>query len=199
MSSRSSNSAEWHYCWVNPRNRVRRLGTPLECPQCRRFKAKHKCGSVRDSKGAWKDYPVDECVACLKRGEPLAEEPPQELPPQRKPRKRDPAAGKVHTRKPQQPQTRAEKRARKARRKQLILVAVSHGVETAKELAQVMHRFGAEVPRRTLYDDLDELTKDLWLIREKQDRENAPRFQRDWEWSYQINPRMLERLSDDQA
>lgn len=80
----------------------------------------------------------------------------------------------------------------------LLLLAIAHGVETQKDLLRVLVSFGAEVTRRNLYDDLEELTNGLWLAREKKPRENAPQFQRDWEWRYIINPRMLEKFTEEE-
>ena len=200
MSLPASNLAEWHWCWVAGRQRVRRLGPAMECRQCRRFNKKHKCGYVPDYKAAWKEYPVEDCVACVRSGTPPAEGPSATLVKQRKPSEKDPAAGKTtgsKTEAVKRRYTRSELRQRKGRRKQLILVAVSHGLSTAAELMGVMERFDVTLSRRNLYDDLTELVNGKWLAREKTQRESGPAFQRDWEWSYFINPTLVERLSDD--
>ncbi len=202
MSSPTSTSTtKWHWCWVTARGRVKRLGPAMECRKCRSFTKRHKCGCVPDYKEAWKTYPVEDCVACVRSGLEPAEGPSSTLVPQRKPAAKEPAVGKTpgsKTAAVERRLSRSELRTRRYRRKQLILLAVSHGVDTAQELMRVMERFGVAISRRNLYDDLTELTISNWLVREKTERDKSPQFQRDWSWSYTINPALLERMSTDE-
>ena len=198
MTLQENNSLESHWCWIG-RLRVRVVLAAFACTRCRRFSKKHKCGSVPEFRNAWKPYPLEDCVACTKSGPP-AEGPSATLVRQRKPSEKDPEAGKVsggnRMAAVEKRLSRTELRKNRSRRKQLLLVAVSHGVETAAELMKVMEAFGVELKRRALYDDLSALVKERWLEREEIQRDKSHHWQKDWEWSYTINPAITERLSD---
>lgn len=185
---------QWHYCWVGPRQRVQRRGLPLDCMQCRKSSKRHKCGMDPDYATAWKSYPVTDCAGCTRIDQrTLARGPSSTLVRERTREDRDPSDGKV----PKHGVSRAQLRAARARRKQLIMVGIMHGLELAPELFRMLDRFGAPITRRALYDDLSELVKDRWLIRVKEKRDDSLPHQRDWHWRYSVSPAIEEKMRDD--
>ena len=158
-----------HWCWVSGRTRVKRIGRADECPQCRRFANKHKCGMVRDSKQAWKPYPVTDCGSCMASGS-VAEEPEMRLAPPKKPR---PLAESKPTRKG----TRMQRIQDKRKRKTLLVIASLMGVRLVKDYVKVLESFDAFLDRRLVASYLQELVAEKWLTVEYIERERTNKYQ----------------------
>jgi hypothetical protein len=189
-----------HWCWVAPRTRVKRVGSAMECFQCRRFKKKHKCGGRTDAKTATVPYPVEECAHCNPRHPrgTFPEGPSEKPPPQVKPK--PPKEGEPGKDRPSARQRRADRlklRKDKQQRLMLIVLAVSRGAQLMTDVARVVHAFNPDVPSRTISAYLYELVNMKWLTREKETTPRTdvtPGFIPKERWRYTVNPAIMARI-----
>lgn len=174
----------------------------MECARCRKGKTRHKCGAIAESKLAWRNYPVEDCAACNPvRPQGEFPEPPRDVPPVRAPTNVHIGEPPPKEKPPKEGPTRWEMARAKARRLRMLTTLVALGADTIGALVRGIERMGVDKPRRTLSQDLDELVKDRWLVRTRKARGGkVPKWQRDWQWSYSINPAIVAatRSEDDE-
>lgn len=166
-----------------------------------RYQAKHKCGMVRDSKQAWKEYPVTDCASCMVTVGKPAEAPSQELRKPSPPELAENPFGVVPT--PQQDfatrvKERWEKRrAFERRRTMLTLLVFAQGpVRIARVQALMRERFGVELAHNRIYEDLQRLVIEKFLVVEQVPREfRLAEHHRATEGLYRINPALREKVA----
>lgn len=166
-----------------------------------RYQAKHKCGMVRDSKHAWKAYPVTDCASCMVTVGKPAEAPSQELRPATKPELAENPFGVVTT--PQQDfATRMKerwerRRSFERRRTMLTLLVFAQGpVRIARVQALMRERFGVEMAHNRIYEDLQRLVMEKFLVVEQVPREfPLAKHHRATEGLYRINPALREKVA----
>jgi hypothetical protein len=192
-----------HWCWPSGiRKRIRRVGSSLECVDCRRFAGKHKCGAVQDGAQAWKDYPVTDCASCTVIPGKIAEGPLEGL--------HEPTPVEL-AKDPFEPvPTAAESfgeniRAKSAKRKQaerrrmiiLLILAANPGVMRIREIAKVLaDQFDLVLDRKEIYSILEYLQADRFVAVEQVATVPAKARHAKTEGHYTLNLQLRRRLFD---
>ena len=191
---------ESHWCWLSPRQRVQRVGSPMTCDACKRFAHKHRCGADPSPTACIRDFGVVQCNACnpmLPAGE-VAEGP---KPIDGEPRV-DPATSpdkKLDGRKmPKVRESEAIDRKdrikRKAARHTLIVLAVQLGCNTRGAVWKALKRFHDvqgktfDLHSRTIQMDLDALVAAGWMSKRKVLRPKERAHLAPYVWHFKINP-----------
>jgi hypothetical protein len=185
-----------HYCWVTPRQRVKRVGRAVDCHACHRWENKHRCGGRAVFSSALLDYGVQDCAVCDGRFEQ------GEFPTEVKPATR---VVRPRIRKVKQPswdrlskidrwRKRADCRATQRRRQTLIVLAVSRGYVTVRQISQLLIRFGVKTFHRDLLKELYKLVGEHFLVMIRVEREKTRAYQSGYMWHFQLNPAVEERL-----
>jgi hypothetical protein len=175
----------------------------MECIQCRSYSHKHKCGGRFDAVRAWLPYPVEECAVCNpphQQGK-FSEGPSQDLAPVKKPKApKEPSMPKSKTAAVEKRATRRQMVDRKRKRKILIILTISHGIELAGDIRRVLVSFGVTVTSRsrTINEDLDVLCVERWIVREKVEYKRTKKSQHlsAFQWRYFVNTGVTDKIDE---
>lgn len=191
----SNPATQWHWCWGDAtRERAQVRGLPTQCSTCQRNARSHRCGFVEARTSCRKDYPVSDCGACSRVDvRELSDGPSATLVPAREIVDGPAPEGEQYQPPEKRTGVRRKQAATKAKRMRLLVLAASRGDRTQPELAAVLAAFDVTCSRHALYNDLDELVDDAWLMRVRVPMAKV-RGTRDWQWTYRVNPSIVELL-----